>query len=122
MKAIRAILKPILLLFEKVTAPKAMVRAPDAQAKVDLEAAKLVIYQFEACPFCIKVRQGVRRLGLKIELRNVNDNEQFEKELVAGGGELQVPCLRIQKDDGSVQWMYESSDILRYLESRFSQA
>lgn len=122
MKAIRAVLKPVLLFFERVTAPQPPARTPEAQAKVDGETAKLAVYQFEACPFCIKVRRGMRRLGLNIELRNVNENKQYENELVSGGGELQVPCLRIQNEDGSVQWMYESSDILKYLESRFGQA
>jgi len=30
-----------------------------------------------------------------------------------------VPCLRIEKADGAVEWMYESADINRYLERRF---
>jgi len=30
-----------------------------------------------------------------------------------------VPCLRIDKDDGSVQWMYESNDIIAYLKREF---
>lgn len=37
------------------------------------------------------------------------------KALVQGGGKGQVPCLRIEDESGSVSWMYESGDILRYI-------
>jgi len=30
-----------------------------------------------------------------------------------------VPCLRIEKPDNSVEWLYESSDIIVYLKSQF---
>lgn len=29
-----------------------------------------------------------------------------------------MPCLRIEGEKGQMQWMYESSDIVRYLEER----
>lgn len=37
------------------------------------------------------------------------------EELRSGGGRSTVPCLRIQQNDGSVHWMYESLDIVNYL-------
>jgi len=27
-----------------------------------------------------------------------------------------VPCLRIEKEDGQVQWLYESSDVVSHLQ------
>jgi glutathione S-transferase len=36
--------------------------------------------------------------------------------LIEQGGHSQVPCLRIETTDGSVQWMYESDDIIAYLQ------
>jgi glutathione S-transferase len=30
-----------------------------------------------------------------------------------------VPCLRIEKEDGSSEWMYESKDIIAYLDERY---
>ena len=39
-------------------------------------------------------------------------------DLVRGGGERKVPCLRIEHGD-RVEWMYESDDIIAYLEGRF---
>ena len=41
--------------------------------------------------------------------------------LLAGGGKIKVPCLRIE-ENGESRWMYESNDIIRYLESRFAKA
>lgn len=49
-----------------------------------------------------------------IELRSTSDSEHHSA-LSAGGGKTQVPCLRIESDDGKVEWMYESDDIIRYL-------
>jgi glutathione S-transferase len=40
--------------------------------------------------------------------------------LLQGGGKVQTPCLRIAGEDGQVRWMYESGDIIRYLQQRFA--
>ncbi|MFL5813519.1 MAG: glutaredoxin family protein, partial [Bdellovibrionia bacterium] len=77
------------------------------------------LYQFEGCPFCVKVRREIKRLGLNIEYRDILKNPTWEHEMIQGGGQRQVPCLRIQREDGNVQWLYESSDINRYLIERF---
>ena len=42
-------------------------------------------------------------------------------ELVEGGGRQTVPCLRIEAEDG-VRWMYESLDIMRYLDAQHAGA
>jgi hypothetical protein len=41
-------------------------------------------------------------------------------ELLAGGGRLKVPCLRVVDAAGGESWMYESKDIIDYLEGRFA--
>ncbi|HBH35017.1 MAG TPA: glutaredoxin, partial [Gammaproteobacteria bacterium] len=41
------------------------------------------------------------------------------EELRLQGGKYQTPCLKITDSDGSVQWMYESKDIIDYLDQRF---
>ena len=75
----------------------------------------LVLYQFNGCPFCVKVRRELKRLGLRIELKDADKVPAFKAELLKGGGELQVPCLRIPEGDGKFRWMYESSAIVEYL-------
>jgi glutathione S-transferase len=56
---------------------------------------------------------------VNVATKDAKRNPQFAKELVEGGGSLKVPCLRIEENDGAVTWMYESSDIIQYLEKRF---
>jgi len=86
---------------------------------MDAQTSSLVLYQYEACPFCVKVRRALKRHALKIETRDVKRNQLAREELLAGDGELQVPCLRIEEGDQGYRWMYESSVIIRYLERRF---
>jgi glutaredoxin len=119
MKLIRAILSFLILTWDRLFQPKSPNRAEDAQRVIDAQTAKLKLYQFEGCPFCVKVRRHIKRLGLNIEIRDILKNSSWEQELIQGGGQRQVPCLRIEKDDGQVQWLYESSDINGYLSEKF---
>ncbi|MEZ5541763.1 MAG: glutathione S-transferase N-terminal domain-containing protein [Pseudomonadota bacterium] len=111
---------PLLLLGDRLTAPRRVQRDPTAQARIDAETRELVLYQFRSCPFCIKTRRAIRRLALNIETRDAQHHQPSRQQLLKCGGKLMVPCLRIAKPDGSMQWMYESNDIIRYLESRFT--
>lgn len=119
MQFVRWILGRLILAVNFLTMPKAVVREPAAQAAVDAACAKLALYQFAACPFCVKVRRVMTQYALPIELRDAKNDEAFKAELLAQGGKPKVPCLRIDKDDGSVQWMYESNDIIAYLKREF---
>lgn len=117
---VRAILGALILFFNWVFTPKSIKREATEQAEVDAQAQKLALYQYAACPFCVKVRRAMKRNGLNIETRDAKRSEQAKEELVNGGGQLKVPCLRIEEDNGEVRWMYESGDIINYLEQRFS--
>ena len=120
MTLIRLILSKIILVLDWFTTPKSVARDPEAQARVDAQTQKLAIYEFRGCPFCVKVRRHVKRLGLNIVLKDVQKDEKAKQELLSGAGEYQVPCLRITQSDGTVKWMYESSDINEYLTQQFS--
>ncbi|GAA5193664.1 glutaredoxin family protein [Ferrimonas gelatinilytica] len=117
---IRWILGRLVLLINALTAPKPPKRAPEQQAELDKAMAPYRIYQYEACPFCVKVRRALRRNGLNIELRDAK-REPYRSELQSGGGRLMVPCLRIE-DGSEVRWMYESGDIIAYLEQQHLSA
>lgn len=119
MTVIRWILGRLILLIDALTPPKGVVRSPEEQAAIDQETKKLTLYQFKACPFCVKVRRAMKRYSLTIETRDAKLNEQFRQELLTQGGEIKVPCLRIEDGQGEVQWLYESSQIIEYLEQRF---
>ena len=119
MRIIRLILGKLILFFNWVFTPRSIARDPSAQAAIDQQTASLALYQYEACPFCVKVRRAMKRQGLKIETRDVKRNDAAREELLAGGGDLKVPCLRIGEPESDVQWMYESNDIINYLAARF---
>ena len=118
MVVVRAILGALILLLNWVFTPKSIKREASEQAVIDAQAAKLALYQYKACPFCVKVRRAMKRNGLSIETRDAKRSEQFKAELEQGGGQLKVPCLRIEEDSGEVRWMYESGYIIDYLEGR----
>lgn len=119
MSIIRLILSKLILLFNWLFTPRGMKRDPELQASIDEQTNGLKLYQYEACPFCVKVRRAMKRSALNIETRDVKRSETAKEELLTGGGDLKVPCLRIEEGEGQVQWMYESGNIIGYLEQRF---
>ncbi len=106
----------LILLLNFVFSPRSPKRDIQLQKEVDASTAHLSLYQLPACPFCVKTRRAMKRFGLNIELRNINQNETYRDELIREGGKRTVPCLKIINEDQSVTWMYESSDIINYLE------
>ena len=117
-KLIRNGLGLFIALIDKLTRWSKVKRSPEMQSKVEAQLANMSLYQFYACPFCIKTRRAIHRLNLPIETRNASVGSKFRSELELGGGAIKVPCLRIEQD-GKSQWMYESSQIINYLEQRF---
>ena len=83
------------------------------------DPSQIALYQTAFCPYCERVRSAARRLGVDLELRDIDESSARRKELVKATGRQTVPCLRIERVDGSVEWMHESSDIIDYLERRF---
>jgi len=120
MVVVRAVLGALILFFNWVFTPKSIKRDASEQDSVDVQTKKLALYQYAACPFCVKVRRAMKRSALNIETRDAKRSEKFKEELLQGGGQLKVPCLRIEEENGDVRWMYESGDIIDYLEGRFN--
>lgn len=119
MVIVRWILGRIILLLNFVFSPRGVKRAPEQQLLVDKQSVKLKLYQFAACPFCVKVRRQMKRLSLNVELRDAKTDGRHKADLIEQGGRHKVPCLRIEHANGDVQWMYESSDINHYLSLQF---
>lgn len=117
MKAIRWPIGQLILLLNFIFSPRSPKRTQEEQAKIDVKTQTLSLYQLPSCPFCVKVRRTMKREGLKIEIRNINGNKSFQEELIREGGKRKVPCLRIEKEDGEVQWLYESSDVVSHLKT-----
>jgi len=120
MSIIRWLLRWLVLGWDRLTHPARPKHAPEVQAELDRQTRDLAIYQYEACPFCVKTRREVTRLGLNVEYRDARRDEVHRRALLEGGGKEQVPCLRIAEADGAATWMYESDDIIRYLNERFA--
>jgi glutaredoxin len=122
MRIIHWLLGSLILLLDWLTTPKGIQRSVDTQAAIDEQAQNIILYQYKACPFCVKVRRSLKRLSLPVETRDAKRCETAREELLAGGGKLKVPCLRIDEGAGKVRWMYESKDIISYLQQQFSEA
>jgi Glutathione S-transferase len=122
MSIIHKLLGAIILLIDWLTTPKSVSRSDHQQTAINEQAKALTLYQYRACPFCVKVRRSMKRHALPIETRDAKRSETAKHELVSGGGKLKVPCLKIIDSSGDVNWMYESKAIIRYLEERFTQA
>ncbi len=75
--------------------------------------ATIILYQFETCPFCARVRSVLDAKGLEYEKVNVShDREDVQrKEIAEKSGVGTVPVINI---DG--KWIGESADIIAYIE------
>ena len=120
-KLLRNGLGMIVVFFSFISLPKKMYRTDEEQAKVNNDVEKLKMYQFYACPFCVKTRRTVHKLGLPIEYRSASMGSPYRTELAKEGGKIQVPCLKIENEKGT-EWLYESSEIISYLNNRFSNS
>ncbi|WP_136475098.1 glutathione S-transferase N-terminal domain-containing protein [Pseudomonas sp. DG56-2] len=118
-KALRVGLGQLIVFGDWVSRPAKLKRDPTAQALVEQQAKGLSLYQFHACPFCVKTRRTLHRLNVPVALRDAKNNEQDRQTLLNEGGKIKVPCLRIE-EDGKTTWMYESKVIIDYLNKRFS--
>ncbi len=73
----------------------------------------LVIYEFEGCPFCRKVREALTMLDLDAEIRPCpKGGPGFRQELIQRGGKAQFPYVI---DDNQGVELYESDDIIEHL-------
>lgn len=118
-KALRVGLGQLIVFGDAITRPRPQRRSAEGQAKVNAEAAKLSLYQFQACPFCVKTRRAMHKLNVPVALRDAKNDPAQRARLLAEGGKVKVPCLLIE-ENGRSRWMYESNDIIAYLEQRFA--
>jgi glutaredoxin len=121
-RTLRVIIGPVVLAQEWLTRPRGVVRPPALQEAVDRQCKDLALYEFRTCPFCIKVRQEMRRLALPIERRDAQHEGPNREALMREGGRAKVPCLKITDPSGEDRWMYESGEIIAYLRERFASA
>lgn len=78
---------------------------------------KLELYYFEACPFCVRVLEHIKRLGLQdsIEYKDILKNPELREKHVEKTGRATVPCLYIDEKP-----LFESDDIMQWLDKNKS--
>jgi len=116
-KTIRAIIGPLMLFGDWLTTPRGIQRSENAQQQLDALTANMTLYQFKTCPFCIKVRRSIKRQSLNIKLLDAQHDSKHREQLLKGGGQIKVPCLKVVDDEGNTNWLYESNDIIGYLQA-----
>ena len=76
----------------------------------------LVLFKYDACPFCYRVQSWLDGRGLKVALRDTRQDPSARQELLDLTGRTTVPCLVI---DGEP--MFESADIVAWLQANYGE-
>ena len=84
-------------------APTSTIPSPDVRRT-------LLLYKYDACPYCYRVARAIGELGLDVPTRDTLMERGARDELYAATGRSQVPCLFI---DGVP--LLESADIIAWL-------
>jgi glutathione S-transferase len=80
-------------------------------------AQPLALYDFEACPYCRKVREALSVLDLDADVYPCpQGGPRYREEVRTRGGKAQFPYL-VDANTGVA--MYESDDIVRYLATEY---
>ena len=88
---------------------------PGSEQRVQ-PAKMLELWNFEASPYCRKVRETLCELNLDYRVHNVAKRGRRRGDLVALGGKMQVPYLADPNTDTA---LYESDEINAYLERTY---
>jgi glutaredoxin len=75
----------------------------------------LTLYVKPGCPYCKKVLEFGAAHSIQFTLKDIVNDEGVSDELIARGGKRQVPYL---VDDEAKIEMYESGDIVAYLDRK----
>ncbi|ERM99655.1 hypothetical protein AMTRI_Chr11g158130 [Amborella trichopoda] len=79
----------------------------------------LKLFEFEACPFCRRVREAMTELNLAVEVYPCPKGSLRHRQMVKTlGGKEQFPYL---VDPNTGVSMYESGDIVKYLYRQYGQ-
>ena len=80
-------------------------------------AQPIDVYEFEACPFCRKVREAITALDLTAQIYPCpKGGTRYRPEVERLGGRQMFPFM---VDPNTGQQMYESDEIIRHLYARY---
>jgi len=80
----------------------------------------ITLFHRPSCGYCQRVFRALDGMNLQIREANVSRDYDARTELCKKGGKSQVPAIRIEHGNGEVEWMYESLDIIDYLEAQLN--
>lgn len=100
---------------------KPVKRSSEEQSSLDRESRRIQLYFCKTCPSSIRIKRRCQFLGLRVVEKDVMRVNSYRKELIHGGGQVRIPCLRIEGQKGKeTRWLYDSDKILAYLDKRFA--
>ena len=74
------------------------------------------VYGFQISHFSFRLRRAMRQMNLRLPQKDILESDTAYRELLGGGHRDQSPCLRIDRPDGTTEWMYGSKKIIAYLQ------
>lgn len=93
----------------------------------------MVLYFSRFCGYCFRVLRALDKLGIpetEVELRDVTLAPHARRDIIQATGRRTVPVLRIPRPrpssdapsdaDGGDEWLFESREIVRYLNERYA--
>ncbi|CAL5187299.1 unnamed protein product [Lathyrus oleraceus] len=98
---------------------KSIVESTQINGMASSPPISLQLFEFEACPFCRRVREAMTELDLSVEVYPCPKGSVRHREVVRKtGGKEMFPFL-IDQNNGVT--MYESSDIVKYLFEQYGK-
>jgi len=82
-------------------------------------ASRLTLYGHTTCIFCRDVNNVIDQLDINIKVKNTFKYPEYKQDLLIGGGDTSVPCLRITFQFGNDHWLYDSTAIIDFLIKSF---
>ncbi|KAI3417444.1 uncharacterized protein J3R85_014385 [Psidium guajava] len=96
---------------------RSVMNLKDGEITVSGPSLPLQLFEFEACPFCRRVREAMTELDLSVEVYPCPKGSARHRELVRNlGGKEQFPFLI---DPNTGVSIYESGDIVNYLFEKY---
>ncbi|NKB65312.1 MAG: glutaredoxin [Gammaproteobacteria bacterium] len=84
-----------------------------------MKIKKLALYMRHGCFFCSRVMSVIESLNIEVEMRNIWDDSEYEKQLITATNRSVVPVLYYEDENQNANWLPESSDIVTFLNQEY---
>lgn len=105
-------------LVDRLVPVRTQQRSAEQRNLLERESRRMHLYYTRCCPSSISIRRHCERIGLRVVEKDVLRVNAYRHELLNGGGEPRVPCLRIDDEQGG-RWLYSPEAIRDFLDKRF---